>query len=138
MDRAYETTGAVQELLKLLGGLDAGFLAGDRAVGDDQQVLEGYKWIFSILQVALDCYVWADPDNPRFVEIVGPYKKWGGDNADAYYQYAPVDPAPTYRVPGRRRDAAYLSLTVYGPPHHGRLSERLGRPARAPHHPAPR
>src|SRR5260370_3642405 len=127
MDRAYETTGAVQELLKLLGGLDAGFLAGDRAVGDEQEVMEGYKWIFSILQVALDCYVWADPDNPRFVEIVGPYKKWGGDNADAYSQYAPVDPARTYRVRGRRGDAAYLSLTVYGGPRDRRHPQRLRR-----------
>jgi len=125
MARTYETTGAVHELLDLLGGLDSRFLAGDRAVGDDQQVLEGYKWIFSILAVALDCYVWADPANPRFVDIVGPYKKWGGDNADAYYQYAPVDPARTYRVRGRKGDAAYLSLTVYGGPRDGRYSERI-------------
>ena len=125
MDRTYETTGAVDDLLELLGRLDTSFLTGDKAVGDDQQVLEGYKWIFSILQVALDCYVWADPDNPRFVEIVGPYKKWGGDNADAYYQYAPVDPNRTYRVRGRRGDAAYLSLTVYGGPRDGRYSERI-------------
>src|SRR6516165_6114561 len=125
MARTYETTGAVHELLELLGGLDSRFLAGDRAVGDDQQVLEGYKWIFSILAVALDCYVWADPANPRFVDIVGPYKKWGGDNADAYYQYAPVDPARTYRVRGRKGDAAYLSLTVYGGPRDGRYSERI-------------
>ena len=36
----------------------------------------------------------------------GPYKKWGGDNADAFYCYAPIDPTRTYRVrfePGRRR-----------------------------------
>ena len=125
MARTYETTGAVHELLELLGGLDSSFLTGDRALGDDQQVLEGYKWIFSILAVALDCYVWADPANPRFVDIVGPYKKWGGDNADAYYQYAPVDPARTYRVRGRKGDAAYLSLTVYGGPRDGRYSERI-------------
>ena len=57
------------------------------------------------------------PAEPRFVDIVGPYKKWGGDNADAFYQYAPIDPQP--HVPGaraRRGDAVYLSLTVYGGP----------------------
>ena len=50
--------------------------------------------------------LWADTARPRFVEIVGPYKKWGGDNADAFYCYAPIDPTRTYRVtlaPGRRR-----------------------------------
>jgi hypothetical protein len=51
-----------------------------------------------VLQVAFDVYVWADPDRPRFVDIVGPYKKWGGDNADAFYQFAPIDPRRTYRV----------------------------------------
>ena len=40
---------------------------------------------------------------PRFVEIVGPYKKWGGDNADAFYQYARLDPTRTYRVTLRTR-----------------------------------
>src|SRR5260370_34438058 len=100
-ERSFETTGVVQELLELFGSLDARFLTGDRAVTEDQQVLEGYKWMFSILQVALDCYVWADPANPRFVEIVGPYKKEGGDNADPDYHDAPCDPAQTH--PGRGR-----------------------------------
>src|ERR1700690_352775 len=92
---------------------------------DELSLLEGYKWIFSILAVGLDAQVWADRDRPRFVDIVGPYRKWGGDNADAYYQYAPIDPARTYRVRGRVGDAAYLSLTVYGGPDDGRYSERI-------------
>ncbi len=108
-----------------MSGLDARFLRGPNAVGDDQSVLEGYKWIPSILQVAMDAYVWADKARPRFVDIVGPYKKWGGDNADAYYQYAPIDPRRTYRVRGRVGDAVYLSLTVYGGPDDGRYSERI-------------
>ena len=41
------------------------------------------------------------------------------------YQYAPIDPARTYRVRGRVGDAVYLSLTVYGGPDDGRYSERI-------------
>jgi hypothetical protein len=92
---------------------------------DDAGVLEGYKWIFTILAVGFDAYVWADPDRPRFVDIVGPYRKWGGDNADAFYQYAPIDPRRTYRVTGLRGDAVYLSLAVYGGPDDGHYSERI-------------
>ncbi len=92
---------------------------------DGLSVLEGYKWIFSILSVGLDAYVWADSARPRFVDIVGPYRKWGGDNADAFYQYAPIDPTRTYVVTGRRGDADYLSLSVYGGPSDGRYSERI-------------
>jgi hypothetical protein len=69
--------------------------------------------------------VWADATRPRFVDIVGPYKKWGGDNVDAFYQYAPIDPTRTYRVRGRKGDAVYFSLSVYGGPDDGRYSERI-------------
>lgn len=121
----YETAAAVHELLDALRELDTKFFDGEAALGDDVSVLEGYRWIFSILQVALDTQVWADPASPHFVDIVGRYKKWGGDNADAFYQYAPIDPSRTYRVRGRRGDAVYLSLTVYGGPNDGRYSERI-------------
>lgn len=125
MPAHFETTDVVHELLDALQTLDTRFFEGPNALGDEQSVLEGYKWIFSILQVALDTQVWADPANPRFVDIVGPYKKWGGDNADAYYMHAPIDPDVTYRVRGRRGDAVYLSLTVYGGPRDGHYSERI-------------
>ena len=117
------TAEAVHALVDTFKGLEAK-LAGLPA-DDEQVVLEGYKWMFTTLQVALDAYVWADSANPRFVDIVGPYKKWGGDNADAFYQFAPINPNRTYRVRGTKGDAAYFSLTVYGGPSDGRYSERI-------------
>ena len=65
------------------------------------------------------------PARPRFVDIVGPYRKWGGDNSDAFYQYAPIDPARTYVVTGVKGDADYLSLSVYGGLSDGHYSERI-------------
>ena len=120
-----QTSAAFHDLLDVVRSLETRFLEGPNAPADEQSVLEGYKWAFSILEVALDAYVWADKGRPRFVDIVGPYKKWGGDNADAFYRYAPLDPTRTYRVTGRRGDAAYLSLTVYGGPDDGRYSARI-------------
>ena len=104
------TRAAVRELIALLQTLDAKFEAGEHAMRDEQSMIEAYKWMFSILQVGLDAFVWGEPANPNFVDIVGITKKWGGDNADAFYQYAPIDPARTYVVTGRRGDAVYLSL----------------------------
>ncbi len=118
------TTAAFHELLDELRALEGRLQLAEVPL-DAQSVLEGYKWIFSILAVGLDAYVWADPDRPRFVDIVGPYRKWGGDNADAFYQYAPIDPRRSYVVTGRRGDADYLSLTVYGGPSDGRYSDRI-------------
>ena len=60
-----------------------------------------------------------------FVDIIGPYQKWGGDNSDAFYQLAPIDPNRSYRVSGNRGDSVYLSITVYGGPDDGHYSNRI-------------
>ncbi len=120
-----EISAAFHALIDELRGLEAKLYEGPNTPLDDQGVLEGYKWIFSILRVSFDTQVWADKNRPHFVDIVGRDKKWGGDNADCFYQFAPIDPALTYRVRGRRGDAVYLSLTVYGGPDDGSYSNRI-------------
>ncbi|MGP0032711.1 MAG: DUF1214 domain-containing protein, partial [Acidimicrobiales bacterium] len=118
-----ETETAFAELLATVVSTQARMV---EQLGDDETtLLEAHKWILSILQVAAEVHLWADTARPRFVEIVGPYKKWGGDNADAFYCFAPIDPARTYRVTVEPGEAAYLSLTVYGGPNDGRYSERI-------------
>jgi hypothetical protein len=121
---APQTAAVFHELIDQLRTLEDRLRLPDVPL-DELSVLEGYKWIFTILAVGLDAHVWADADRPRFVDIVGPTRKWGGDNSDAFYQYAPIDPRRTYLVKGRRGDAVYLSLTVYGGPSDGRYSERI-------------
>ena len=118
-----QTSAAFQEILGALASVEKTLQA--RTDLDEQTRLESYQWVFSLLQVGLLGHVWADPARPTFVDIVGPHLKWGGDNADAYYQYVRLDPSRTYRVTGQRGDAAYLSLTVYGGPSDGHYSERI-------------
>lgn len=118
-----ETETAFAELLHEVGVTHARMV--EQLADDPTTLLEAHKWILSILQVAADVNLWADTARPRFVEIVGPYKKWGGDNADAFYCFAPIDPTRSYRVTIEPGDAVYLSLTVYGGPNDGRYSERI-------------
>ena len=113
------------ELLAELTSLEASLIAHPEIAGDEQSVCEAYRWLCSITQVGLDCFVWGDTAAPRFVDIVGATKKWGGDNADAFYLHAPLDPARRYRVTGHRSDSVYLSLTVYAGPDDGHYSERI-------------
>jgi hypothetical protein len=122
---APKSAAAFADLLDLLREAEATFQSGDRAVPDDVAAAEGYRWLPSVLSVALDCFLWADPARPAFVEITSPTRKWGGDNSDAAYWHAALDPSRTYRISGRRTDAAYLSLTVYGGPDDGRWSTRI-------------
>jgi hypothetical protein len=118
-----ETETAFAELLDVVVATQARMV--EQLAHDQDTLLEAHKWILSILQVAAEVNLWSDTARPRFVEIVGPYKKWGGDNADAFYCYAPIDPTRTYRVTVEPGDAVYLSLTVYGGPNDGRYSERI-------------
>jgi hypothetical protein len=120
-----QTAEVFAELLAEIGEQQKRLIEQFSGPGDEQTLLEAHKWLLSILQVATDTQVWADPAHPRFVEIVGPYKKWGGDNADAFYCFAPVDPTRTYQVRVKRGDAVYLSLTVYGGPSDGHYSDRI-------------
>lgn len=119
------TDAAVTAIFDELRSLQTSMAAHPEIAGDEQSVCEVYRWLFSITQVALDCFVWADTAAPRFVDIVGTTKKWGGDNADAYYQHAPLAPGRRYRVHGNRGDSVYLSVTVYGGPDDGHYSERI-------------
>jgi hypothetical protein len=125
MSSRYETPSVFRELLDVLRDADSLFLEGPRAVTDEVTVAEGYRWLTEVLSVALDCYVWADAARPRFVEIVAPTRKFGGDNPDAFYYFAPVDPERTYRIRGRKGDAVYLSIAAYGGPTDGRWSNRI-------------
>jgi len=118
-----ETEKAFAELLDEVGATHARMV--ERLADDEATLLEAHRWVLSILQVASEVSLWADTARPRFVEIVGPYKKWGGDNADAFYCFAPIDPTRTYRVTVQPGDAVYLSLTVYGGPDDGRYSTHI-------------
>jgi hypothetical protein len=124
----WESTSAWRELLDGLAGFDAAFLTGDRAVTEGRTVAEGYRMMGMLLGVALDTYLYADPSRPVFVDVNTPFRRdrrWGGDNTDAYYCLAPIDPARSYRVSGRPGDSAYFSLTVYNEPSPGAWSDRV-------------
>src|SRR5580698_5125770 len=120
-----KTEAVFAELLEELAAQHRRLVEQLSGPGDEQTLLEAHRWLTTILQVATDTQVWADAARPRFIEIVGPYKKWGGDNADAFYCYAPIDPARTYRVHVQPGDAVYMSLTVYGGPDDGRYSTHI-------------
>ncbi|MGE2717559.1 DUF1214 domain-containing protein [Mycolicibacterium litorale] len=119
-----ELSKAFRDLLDELRLIEDKFLDADPPL-EEADLLDGYRLTFSLLRVAVDAYVWGDKDNPRFVDVIGPYLKWGGDNSDAFYQLAPIDPLRTYRVRGNRGDAVYLSITVYGGPDDGSYSNRI-------------
>ncbi len=124
----WESSRAWRELLDGIRDLDAAFLEGPKAVRDERSVAEGYRFLATIMGVAFDIFLFSDPARPRFVDINTPFRPdraWGGDNTDAYYAFAPIDPKRTYRVSGTRGDSVYFSLTIYNEPAPGQWSNRV-------------
>ncbi|WP_067974741.1 DUF1214 domain-containing protein [Mycolicibacter icosiumassiliensis] len=119
-----ELSVAFGELLDEVRAVEQRLLTADPPL-EEADVLDGYRWALSLLRVASEAYIWGDADKPILVDVIGPYLKWGGDNSDAFYQLAPIDPSRSYRVTGNRGDAVYLSMTVYGGPDDGRYSDRI-------------
>ncbi len=124
----WDVTAAWHELLDGLRSIDAGFLDGPRVVADERAAADGYRMALTALGVALDTYLFADPQRPRLVDVASPVgrdRRWGGDNTDSWYSFTPIDPRRTYRVSGQRGDSTYFCFTVYDEPAPGEWSTRI-------------
>ena len=103
---APETGAAVRDLLAAVAGLEDQILTGDKALPDETALLEGYRWMFAILQVGVDAFVTADPSRPRFTEIVGPDQEVGRRQQRRVLPVRadrPVEDLPGAGHQGRRR-----------------------------------
>lgn len=104
---------AFNDLLGLLRSYERKF-RWRRLLTRDNEFAEGYSAMLDLLAVGLDCYIHNSPDAPRFVRLVSPIRKIGGDNADALYYFAPLNPGQGYKIRGTLGGAAYLAFTTYG------------------------
>src|SRR4051794_41241100 len=83
------------------------------AVSDDpNEVAAAQRQVVHFLQYGLMAFFEYDPDRPVFHRMVSPTRKYLGDNPDALYYDAPVNPERTYRVTGNIAGAVYTSFTV--------------------------
>ena len=122
----YLARAAYHELLDLMRDVDAQCSwKGIARVTDEVSVAEGYRFLTDALPRPVpEIYLRSDA-LPAFVPIVGPTFKWGGDNSDAFDNFAPVAPDLSTACTAKRGDAVYLSVCVYGGPDDGRWSTRI-------------
>ena len=74
---------------------------------------DALDYLAGLARVALEQQLHgADPERPRFVENPSPTSKWGAENADNRYLWAPLRPDATYRVHGRRGTSFELLFEV--------------------------
>ena len=107
-----ESQKAFRELIALLQEVDQRFLGPEWALNTPADLAGGARAVMHLLHGALYSHFEDDPQHPRFLRIVSPTRKFTGDNADAIYYDAPVDPQLTYRIQGNTGGAVYTSLTL--------------------------
>jgi hypothetical protein len=85
-----------------------------RRDGDSPRVRDdGVAYLAGLVEVALQQQLHgADPARPRFVANPSTTAKWGAENADNRYLWAPLDPGATYCVRGQRGSSFELLFEV--------------------------
>ncbi len=103
---------AFRELLASLAEVDERYLSAALGVTSEQDDADGHRFLVHLLETALHREFEGDPEHPEFTKWVTPRRKVLGDNPDAIYFDAPVDPRFVYKVRGNIGGAIYTSITI--------------------------
>src|SRR3989442_6510164 len=120
-----ESRKAWSELLALLADADVRYLGKDWAIERAGDISDGHRFLMHVLHSGMEQCLEADPQRPRAVRFVTPTLKLLGDNPDAIYFTAPLDPKRRYRVRGNTGGAVYTSLTIEGGNAEGHYPKRV-------------
>jgi hypothetical protein len=114
---------AYRDLAATLTEIDAKFITPERGMHSPEERAAGRYLVANALQHAFQCWFDADPRRPIFQRWLSPTKKLLGDNPDAIYYGAIVDPAGSYRIRGNLHGACYTSFAVEAGARDGNLSK---------------
>jgi hypothetical protein len=121
-----ESRKALRELTDLIGEVDQRWASPEWNLHGADDVVNAHRAMLHLLEGGLAGCFESDPAHPEFRRIVSPSRKFTGDNPDAIYWDAPVDPAHRYRVRGRMDGAIYVSLTIELDTQDGSMAKQTG------------
>ncbi len=121
---ANETRKALHELIDFLREAETRWMGSEWMIESEADVADAGRALMHMLAGGLHGFFECDPAHPVFRRIVSPARKFSGDNADAIYYDAPVDPSHRYRVRGNMAGAVYVSLTVEEGTREGHMASR--------------
>jgi Protein of unknown function (DUF1214) len=121
-----ESRKALRELIDTLSEVDERWAGPEWNLQSESDVANAHRALMHILEGGLITFFETDATRPRWQRIVSATRKITGDNADAIYYDAPVDPQYSYRVRGRMDGAVYVSFTIEIDTANGDMASRTG------------
>ncbi|HEY8547612.1 MAG TPA: DUF1214 domain-containing protein [Acidimicrobiales bacterium] len=113
--------------------VEAGVEAGGTGGRDDVDAAEGFRHLLRMVDVCVALDVeHGDRNRPSLFPLITPTRKLYFDNPDVRYEIARIRGSASYRLHGRRGDAAYVTVAVYGTLNGGRMISSIGGPDLAP------
>ena len=114
MTHAPQSAAAFDSLIATLQQARDAYVLNDDRQHDELEAVEGFRYVTHILSEAFDLMAEADPDRPLFTSVVGPVRKFYGDNPDAIYYQCRIRDDRGYHITGRKDRQSYVSFTVHG------------------------
>jgi hypothetical protein len=111
-DTESQSRQAFRELLASLAEVEERYLGPEYNVTSARDDTDGHRFLVHMLETSLSLQFEANPAAPDFTKWITPRRKILGDNPDAIYYDAAVDPERTYRLRGNTAGAVYTSITV--------------------------
>ncbi len=118
-----EAARAYAELGALLEEIEAQYFTAERRTDTPAGRAAARYLVANALQHGFQCWFEADAMRPTFQKWLGPTKKMLGDNPDAVYYGAVVDPTQRYRIRGNIQGACYTSFAGEAGARDGNLSQ---------------
>lgn len=107
-----ESRKALGELIELLQEIDRRWAGEEWNLHSPDDIVGAHRSLMHVLEGGLAGMFETDPSAPEFRRIVTPWRKFTGDNSDAIYFDAPVNPDYEYIVRGNMCGAVYVSITI--------------------------
>ena len=92
------------------------FLFQDAVPASPTERAESFRYLTQAIALGFEFHVEnEDPTHPYLQRYFSPWRKQGGDNADAIILGAWIDGSKTYRIVGNRGSCRWLNITVVRP-----------------------
>lgn len=110
---ATATQRAFRRLMETLNEYQQAYIYKSPIPPTERDIAEGHRYLLHLINIGTELFVESEPNHPEMAPIVSPTRKLMGDNPDAYYHHASIQPNVNYRISGHNTGEIYLSLTVH-------------------------